>query len=146
MENVWVAFYSFVPLSIIGFCFSISSKVRKKLKSAENVNSLKLTYLGMKSTIKCKSISGLIIFAILSCFLLLYIICFCHVANQSMSEDWVRSSAVLVGLDLLVLELLPGVLFGVFGIFYGFCRKSKWFMCFLVAIEVYRLYRNMIEV
>ena len=65
--------------------------------------------------------------------------------EERMSEDWVCSSAVFVGLDLVVLELLPGVLFGVFGISMG-SADSKWFMCFLVAIEVYRLYRNMIEV
>ena len=35
----------------------------------------------MRKKIKCKTIGGFIFFGIMSTFLLLYIICFCHVAN-----------------------------------------------------------------
>ena len=143
-----MAFYSFViaivPLLLIGFSLSTSSKVKKKLKQAESVNAIKTVYSRLKRCLRCRAVIGLAVFVLASNFLLLYIICFCHVASDGMTEDWVRSSVILVVLDLVILELMPGLLFGILGVFYGFCRSSKSFLCLIVAIQMYRLYRNVI--
>ena len=63
-----------------------------------------------------------------------------------MTEDWVRGSAILVILDILVLELVPGILFGILGLFWIQCHRNNFMLCLIVVIETYRLYRNLIEV
>ena len=83
---------------------------------------MKSIYRRLKRRLRVKTISGLVLFALVSSFLLLYIICFCHVANERMTEDWARSSGILLVVDLAVLELLPGVVFGILGLFYVQCK------------------------
>ena len=86
----------------------------------------------------------MIFFGALSNFFLLYIICFCHVANRRKSLDWVRSSSITLVLDLLILEFIPSVLFAGVALLYSCCRSSKALLCFMMAIEVYRVYRNLV--
>lgn len=150
MENIWVSLFSFamamIPLLILGIILSASSKIKRKLKLAQNVNEIKQIYRRSQRCIKCKTAFGLTFFALFSNFLLLYIICFCHIASDRKAQDWARSSGILVILDLVVLELLPAFLFGILGLFYGFCRTSNSMLCLILVIELYRLYRNLIEV
>ena len=124
-ENIWVSVYSFlfamIPLLLLGLTFSSSSQTRKKLKRAENPQHLKRIYSRLKKRIRCNSVGGLIFFLLIANFLLLYIVCFCHVATQRMSQDWFRSSLILAFLDLIILEILPGILFAILGLFYSFC-------------------------
>ena len=151
IENFWVSFYSFLfamtPLLLLGCVFTASRKMKEQLKLATDALALKEKYRNnMKNKIRCKTVGGLVFFAILSNYLLLYIVCFCHVASKRMSEDWLRSSGILVVLDLLILELLPGMLFGLLGLFYRLCNRSNLMICVIVLMESYRFYRNLVEV
>ena len=150
VENVWVSFYSFLfamgPLLFLGCVFTASSKMKEQLMKAKDPISLKQEYRSMKKKIRCKTAGGLVFFVLLSNLLLLYIICFCHVASQRMAEDWLRSSGILVILDLLIFEFLPGIMFGVLGLFYRFCHENSLMLCLMRLIESYRLYRNLVEV
>ena len=149
IENIWVSFYSFLmamaPLLFLGCVFTASSKMKGQLMKAKDPISLKQEYRSMKKRIRCKTVGGLVLFVLLSNLLLLYIVCFCHVASQRMAEDWLRSSAILVLLDLLILEAFPGILFGTLGLFYRHCNRSNLLTCLIVLIESYRLYRNLVE-
>ena len=126
---MWISFYSLLiaipTLVLVGFSLSTCPKERKKLKKAKDVEEIKKAYLRIKRCIKCRAIIGLFLYVVISIILLLYIICFCHIASHKVTYDWLRSSVILVVLDLVILELVPGILFGVLGLFYGFCRKSK---------------------
>ena len=99
----------------------------------------------MKRRVKAKTIAGFVFFAVVSNFLHLYIICFCHVANQRMSRDWARSSGISVVMDLFVLETAPALIFANLALLFRCCKSSRAILCCLVVIEVYRLYRNLIE-
>ena len=133
-----------IPLLLIGLVFSSSTKMKKQLEEAESVPSIQTAYQSMQRRIKAKTVGGMIFFAALSNFFLLYIICFCHAASSRQSEAWVRSSGFTVFLDLMVLELIPSILFAVAALLYSCCRSSKAILCFILAIEVYRVYRNLI--
>ena len=107
-ENFWVALYStlfaMLPLLVMGVVLSVPSKWSKQLQQAESVSSLKEAYFRLKRKLRCRAVTGYLLFGIFSNFLLLYIICFCHVASQQMSEDWGRSSSLTIVLDLLLLR------------------------------------------
>lgn len=122
MENIWVSVYAFlfamIPLLLVGVSLSSSLKSKRRLKRADDPEKLRRIYLKMRKKIKCKAIGGMIFFVLTANFLLLYIICFCHVANTRMSEDWVRSSAILLVLDLLIMELMGAVLYAILGVAY----------------------------
>ena len=49
-------------------------------------------------------------------------------------------------LDLVILEVVPGVLYAVLGLFYGACRSNELMLCAILTIQLYRLYRNFIQV
>ena len=86
IENFWVSFYSFLfamsPLLLLGCVFTASGKIKEQLKLARDSLHLKQIYRNnVKNKIRCKTIGGLVFFAVLSNYLLLYIVCFCHVAS-----------------------------------------------------------------
>ena len=145
-----MALYSFlcgmVPFILFGLCFSSSASMKRELKRADDTKEVKRIYDGMKKRIKCTNIARLVFFVLLSSFLLLFIVCFCHVATGRMAEDWIRSSGILLVLDLIVLEIVPGVIFGVLALVSVCSKSNKGVLCCLVSIEVYRVYRNLVEV
>ena len=98
----------------------------------------------MKKKIKVKAIVTLVFFLLVSAVLLLYIVCFSHLASDSMREDWMISCVLVVAMDLVVFELVAGVLFGLFASCYGSCGSTKSLLGFLVAIEFYRVHRNLV--
>ena len=148
-ENFWVALYStlfaMLPLLVMGVVLSVPSKWSKQLQQAESVSSLKEAYFRLKRKLRCRAVTGYLLFGIFSNFLLLYIICFCHVASQQMSEDWGRSSSLTIVLDLLLFEIFPAVVVALFAVIRGYCRGCRGVVCFIIAIELYRQYRNLIE-
>lgn len=149
IENFWVALYSalfaMIPLLVIGLVLSVPSKWTRQIEQAHSVETLKAIYQGLQRKLKCKAGCGFLLFALFSNFLLLYIICFCHVANGRMSKDWARSSSITIVLDLLAFELLPAVVVAFLAVLRGYCRGCRGLVCFIVLIELYRLYRNLIE-
>lgn len=92
-----------------------------------------------------KAIIGYVALGILSNFLLLYVICFSHVANSRMSRDWARSSALTLFLDLFVLEITPALVVATLALMRGYCCRCKGQICLIVSIELYRLYRNLMD-
>ena len=86
----------------------------------------------------------MVLFALLSCFLCLYLIAFAHIATPSMSRDWLVSSLLAVVIDLVVFEALAAVTVALLGVLYLGCRMKS-LMCVLVAIEGYRLVRNFVN-
>ena len=131
-------------LLLLGIVFNTSSKMKLKLRRARTANHMMKTYLGMKKKIRVKAIVKLVFFFLASAILLLYIVCFSHLASDSMREDWMISCVLVVAMDLVVFELVAGILFGLFASCYGSCRSTKSMLCFLVALELYRVHRNLV--
>ena len=98
----------------------------------------------MKKKIKVKAILSLLFFLLVSAVLLLYIVCFSHLASDSMREDWMISCVLIVVMDLVLFELAAGFLFGLFAACYGSCRSTKAMLRLLVALEFYRVHRNLV--
>ena len=86
----------------------------------------------------------MVLFALLSCFLSLYLIAFAHVASPSMSRDCLVSSFISLAIDLVLFEAIPALSVPIFGLLYFGC-KSKCFMCLLVSIEGYRFVPNFVD-
>ena len=80
-----------------------------------------------------------------SAFFLLYIICFCHVATPTMAREWLISSMISILLDVLIFELSAAIGFAFCGTLKGMCRGCNGMICFIVILELYRLYRNLVE-
>ena len=140
--------YSFlivmVPLFLLGLAFSVSS-FYNKLRQSHNAIETKMIYNGIKKQLFIKSIIGYVSFGIISGFLLLYLICFNHVASDGMTRDWVRSSFITLALDLLILEILPPLMFAILGLMFVRCGARKPVLYLVLALEVYRFHRNAIE-
>ena len=89
MENFWVSVYSFafamLPLVGVGAIFSASSKAKKSLKRAQSPQDLKRVYGRLRKGLRCKMVGGMLFFALMSNFLLLYIVCFCEEASRRMA-------------------------------------------------------------
>ena len=85
----------------------------------------------MKRKIRAQAICSLAFFLLVSAILLLYIVCFSHLASDAMMEDWVISSVAVVTMDLILFELAAGTLFAVF---VSCCGSRKCLMCVLVVL------------
>ena len=146
--NLLFSFGSFLlamgPLLLMGLFFKASSKMMAKLKAARNPKEAKGIFLRMKRRIQVKAIARLLFFILLSAILLLYIVCFSQVASDSMLEDWMISCVLVVAMDLVLFELMAGVLFGIFATCSWSCRSTKSMLRFLVAFEFYRVHRNLV--
>ena len=99
----------------------------------------------MKPKLQCKMRCAAAFFFLFSNFLLLFLICFCHVANPSISEDWVCSAFLSLFLDQVAFELAPALVVGLLGAMQGCCGKCSCTMWGIVWIEMYRVYRNLVE-
>ena len=86
----------------------------------------------------------MVLFALLSSFLCLYLVAFAHVASPSMSRDWLVSSLLSLVIDLVIFEAIPAVNVAFFGVLYFVC-KLKCLLCPLVVIEGYRFIRNFVD-
>lgn len=116
------------------------------MEKAESIQTLKRIFRKLYCKLKCKVVSGFLFFFMLTNFLLLYIVCFCHIASTKMKEDWGRSSALTLCLDILVLEVFPAIAISILGVIRGCCRGGcGGILCLMLLIETYRFYRNMIE-
>ena len=71
---------SMLVLLLLGF--ATSSKTLKKLRATESVEAPKSVHLKVKKRLKSKTI---VFFILVSNLLLLYLICFCHVAKTTMA-------------------------------------------------------------
>ena len=87
---------------------------------------------------------GMVLFALLSCFLCLYLIAFACIASPSMNRDWLVSSLLSLAIDLVLFEVLAAVSVAFFGVLCLSC-KMKCLLCFLVLIEGYRFVRNFVD-
>ena len=87
----------------------------------------------------------MVLFALLFCFLCLYLIAFAHIATPSMSRDWLVSSAMSLVIDLVIFEALPALSVAFLGILYVGCKMSC-LIWGLVPIECYRLFRNFVDI
>ena len=115
------------------------------LHSAHQVGEVKEKFSSISKNIYYRLIIGFILFAVLSLFLLLYIISFCHVVGLSLSLDWLISSALSILIDQVAFELCPALAVGFLGTLQGCCKRCKALLWIIVTIEMYRLYRNLIE-
>ena len=115
----FVSFFLGMGLLLVGLLLNSSSKMKTNLRRASNTNQLKKIYEGMKKKIKVKAIASLVFFVLVSAVLLLSIVCFSHLANDSMREDWMMSCVLVGAMDLVLFELVAGVLFGLFASCYG---------------------------
>ena len=86
----------------------------------------------------------MVLFALLSCFLCLYLICFAHIATASMSRDWLVSSLLSLVIDLVAFEALAAVSVAILGVLYLVC-KVKCLLCLLGSIEGYRVIRSLVD-
>ena len=84
-------------------------------------------------------------FVLLSNCLLLFLVCFCHVASATRSTDWARSSALSIFVDVVALELAAVLIFALLATARGFCKGGRCALCLLLALELYRFYRNFVE-
>ena len=50
-----------------------------------------------------------------------------------------------VVIDLLLFELGPAVMVAFLAVIRGYCRGCNGVVCFIILIEVYRQYRNLVE-
>ena len=62
-----------------------------------------------------------------------------------MTGDWMRSSALTVFLDFILLEAIAIVLFALLGILWVYWKQNRCLLMTIVALEVYRFYRNFVE-
>ena len=149
IENFWVALYSslfaMIPLLFIGVLFSVPEKWVRVLKKAKSVDKIIMLYRSLKKKILCKAVCGYVFFFLFSNFILLYVICFCHVADGQMSKDWARSTTITIIIDLVVFEIVPALLFAFLAVLRGYCKGCQGVLCFIVLIEMYRFYRNLVE-
>lgn len=142
---MYSALFAMVPLLMIGLIFSVPNRWIEKFKKAKTVEKIIVMYQELRRKILCKAICGYTFFILFSNFLLLYIICFCQVANSQMSKDWARSSSITIIIDLLVFEIVPALLFAFLAVLRGYCKGCQGVFCFIIVIEIYRFYRNLVE-
>ena len=148
IADFWVAVFSTLlaipPLLLISTCFCTPSGLKQKVKEATSLKQLSKVVDRAKKGKRKRVCCGMVLFALLSCFLCLYLIAFAHVASPSMSRDWLVSSFISLAIDLVVFEAIPAFSVTIFGLLYFGC-KSKCFMCLLVLIESYRFVRNFVD-
>ena len=77
-------------------------------------------------------------------FCCVYLIAFAHLANPTMSRDWLVSSSISILIDLVAFEVLPAFAVGVLGILFFGC-KARCLLWILASIEIYRFVRNLID-
>lgn len=101
-------------------------------------------YKRVSRRLKCRLLSAITFFFLLSHFLLLYLICFCHIASDTMVYDWGLSALVAIMIDQVAFEIVPSFIVGFFGVLRAYCCKCSGMSCILILVEVYRLYRNVV--
>ena len=99
----------------------------------------------MRSRLRCRLATLGVLYALLTGFLLLYLICFAHVASSRSSADWARSAGMAFLIEELVLELAVAVTVALLGVMRGACKHCSLPIYVIVVIELYRFYRNVIE-
>lgn len=71
-------------------------------------------------------------FFLLSSFFCLYLVAFCHEASVSQQKEWAISSFISIALDIVIFELFPAVLIGLFGSLLFCC--SRFSLCLIVSL------------
>ena len=149
IENFWIALYSVVfalfPLLLLGLLFSVPKKWLAELQSADQLPEVKDKFNSISKELHLRVLVGFVFFFVLSLFLLLYIISFCHVAGLATSVDWLIASAISILLDQVAFEVLPALAVGFLGTLQGCCSRCRALLWVIVLIELYRLYRNLIQ-
>ncbi len=102
-DNFWIGLYSAtfvaVPMLLAGCLMTYPSRYKKKIEMAIHSRNFLQTYNRFTRKAKCIKITGYIIYGLLSAFLSLYIIAFCHTASEQISINWVKSSIIGVSID-----------------------------------------------
>ena len=128
IANFWIGLYSVlfasIPIAVLGCLFSIKSRSNNR---------------------KCLSFIKSFVWLLISVFLGLYIIAFFSLSAWEDQKNWLVSSLISVGLDMVIFEVLPATTLGILGILIYTC-KLKCLLCLAVAIEAYRALRNVVGV
>lgn len=102
-DNFWIGLYSatFValPMVLSGWLLSYPNKYKKQIEANIHSRNLFQVYQKFNNKFRLMKILGYVVFSLLSAFLSLYIIAFCHKANEQISIDWVKSSIIGVSID-----------------------------------------------
>lgn len=98
----------------------------------------------MRPRIRCRVGCGFALFTVISCFCCLYLLGFSQLANASTGRDWLVSSFMSIGVDMLIFEMIPAALVAVLGLLVIGCKASC-LVWLIVAIEVYRFLRNFVD-
>lgn len=138
---MFVALYStlfaLIPLVLLASLYQIPTKTLSRLReSAKGMGLNKKTilneYTQMQRKMLCRRVFGGMLFFLLSSFFCLYLIGFGHTASASQEREWAISSFISIGLDILIFELLPAFLIGVFGSLLFCC--SRFSLCLIVSL------------
>lgn len=113
-----------IPLLILGGIYSFPRNLKKALDQGPTVLSVRTKFEHIRKRMRRRVICGYVWFIIFTNFLLLYLICFCHVASPAMSGKWARSAALCVILDLVILEMAAVILFALLGTTWAFCGNN----------------------
>ncbi len=141
----YAAFVSLLPLFLLALFYRTPDCWISRLKKADNQDILREAYATLRRRFRCKAIFGYLTFVVLSNLLLLYLICFAHVATASASSNWLRSSALCMIIDQLVFELVPALAFAFFAVLLVFCNGCRRVACVIASIEFYRLFKNLVQ-
>lgn len=148
-DNFWIGLYSatFValPMLLAGWVLTFPGRYKKQIEMAIASRNLVETYNRFSKRFCCVKVAGYVIFSVLSAFLSLYILAFCHVASDEISWSWVKSSIIGVSIDQVVFELSPAMIVALFVLLASLGRGLHWVIYMAVLVELYRVYRNLTD-
>ena len=127
---------SMIFMLIVALVFKICS-VKLSSTNQTRPNDILEEYSEKKRKINCRLVAGIILFIAITGSLCLYITGFCHISDESVEHDWVKSSLIGVIGDLVLIEGLIAFFFGLLGSMWGCCGKCA--VCFLSPIQSIRL-------
>ena len=140
-DNIWISFYSSLLSAFLlllpAFALRLPSSILSALRQSKNPSNLLEVYHLKRKRILCSRCCGLLVFALLSGFLSLYLFAFGLVVSDQAAWAWLSASLLAMAIDLVLLEVARAIFFGavVTVALQGECMCC---VCFLVLFSLYR--------
>ena len=104
------------------------------MAASQNIEEVEHNYDSLRRKTRYHFILVWLLLGILVIFLMLYVICFAHVASYKMSADWTRSAGIAFLMDHLVLELGVALFVGLMGVLRSFCFRCRCLLYFALTV------------
>lgn len=92
----------------------------------------------------CRLVMNITLFLLITLVELLFVVSFGHVASDAQAKEWLFSSLISIGLDIVVFEVAAAFGFACCGVMKKFCRGCEGIVWLIIILEIYRVYRNLV--